>query len=192
MAETKINTGLIEGYADMSAEEKVAALENFKYNDLSKELEKAKDAVSKANAEAADWKRKHNALLSDEEQKKQNEDEEKKTLLEKIATLERDARKAEHSKRLVALGYDETLANDTATALVDGDYESVFGSLKKFLEQHDKSLTASLMGKSVEPAAGSGSKTMSKDEFRKLSDKERADFARNHPDEYKNIYGGNT
>ena len=69
----KIDTSRIAGYADMSLEDKLKALEAFEYNDNASELEKQKAAVSKANSEAAEWKRKHNALLSEDEQKKQQQ-----------------------------------------------------------------------------------------------------------------------
>lgn len=57
----KIDTSKIEGYAEMTPEQKLAALEGFEYEDNSAELEKQKNALSKANSEAAEWKRKHNA-----------------------------------------------------------------------------------------------------------------------------------
>ena len=69
----KIDTSKIEGYANMTPEQKLAALEGFEYEDNSAELEKQKNALSKANSEAAEWKRKHNALLSEEEKKKQQD-----------------------------------------------------------------------------------------------------------------------
>lgn len=55
----KIDTSKITGYAEMSAEDKLKALEAFEYEDNAAELEKQKAAVSKANSEAAEWKRKH-------------------------------------------------------------------------------------------------------------------------------------
>ena len=62
----KIDTSKIEGYADMTPEQKLAALEGYEYEDNAAELEKQKNALSKANSEAAEWKHKHNALLSEE------------------------------------------------------------------------------------------------------------------------------
>ena len=49
----KIDTTKIEGYAGMTAERKLAALEAFELPDNnSAELERLKNAVSKANSEA--------------------------------------------------------------------------------------------------------------------------------------------
>ena len=78
----KIDTSKIDGYADMSAEDKLKALESFEYEDNAAELERQKNALSKANSEAAEWKRKHNALLSEDEKKKQ-EDADKLAQMEK-------------------------------------------------------------------------------------------------------------
>ena len=67
----KIDTSKIEGYANMTAEQKLAALEAYDHPDpdLTGFVEKSK--LDKATAEAAEWKRKHNALLSDEDKRKQ-------------------------------------------------------------------------------------------------------------------------
>ena len=66
----KIDVSKIEGYDTMTPEEKLAALESFEYEDNATELERYKNAVTKANSEAADWKKKHNALLTAEDKAK--------------------------------------------------------------------------------------------------------------------------
>ena len=61
----KIDVGVIDGYETMTAEEKIAALEAFEYDDHSQELEdlgKYKDATTKANHEAAELKKQLKAL----------------------------------------------------------------------------------------------------------------------------------
>ena len=112
-------------------------------------------------------------------------------MLEKIALLEGNARKAEYSKKLLALGYDEALASETAEAIANGDTEAIFANQKIFLDAHDKGLTAKLMGGGIEPPAGGGSVTITREQLSKLSIQDRAKFAEEHPDEYKNAYGGN-
>ena len=69
----KIDTSKINGYAEMTAEQKLAALEAFEYEDGLSEVERLRNAISKANSDAAEWKRKHNALLSDDEKRKAEE-----------------------------------------------------------------------------------------------------------------------
>ena len=67
----KIDTSKIEGYASMSVEDKIKALEALEYDDNAAELERLRKANDKLSSESAEWKRKHNALLSEEEKKKQ-------------------------------------------------------------------------------------------------------------------------
>lgn len=69
----KIDTSRIEGYADMSTEDKLKALEGFEYEDNAAELSRQKNAISKANSDAAQWKKKYNEMLSEDERKKQEQ-----------------------------------------------------------------------------------------------------------------------
>lgn len=153
----KIDTSKIEGYADMSAEDKLKALEAFEYEDNAAELERQKNALSKANSEAAEWKRKHNALLSEEEKKKQ-EDADKLTQMEQeLAELRKGKTISEYKAKFVAQGYDEALAEETAKALADGDSAKVFANQSKFLEEYAKKVKSDAIKKTPKPGAGAGS-----------------------------------
>ena len=121
----KIDTSKIEGYAEMTPEQKLAALEGFEYEDNSAELEKQKNALSKANSEAAEWKRKHNALLSEEEKKKQEDADKLAQMEQELADLRKGKTVADYKAKFVSQGYDEALAEDTAKALADGDSAKV-------------------------------------------------------------------
>lgn len=151
----KIDITKIEGYGDMTPEQKVAALEAAEIEDNASELERYKNAASKANSEAAEWKRKHNALLSEEEQKKQASEEELTTLRKKVEDMEREKLVSGNKAQLLALGYDDALAGATAEAMAKGDTATVFANQKKFLESHDKAYKAQLMGQTSTPPAGS-------------------------------------
>ena len=150
----KIDTSKIAGYAEMSAEDKLKALEAFEYEDNAAELEKQKAATSKANSEAAEWKRKHNALLGEDEKKKQ-EQEEKFANMEKELTELREAKRvSEFKAKFIAQGYDETLAEDTAKALAEGDSAKVFTNQQKFLDEYTKQVKANALKKTPRPGAG--------------------------------------
>lgn len=187
----KIDITKIEGYDKMTLEEKLAALEAFEYEDNFSELEKYKNAASKANSEAAEWRKKHNALLSEEEQKKQANEEELTTLRTKVEAMEKEKLIAGHKAQFLAIGYDEALADATAKALADGDTAKVFANQKKFLETHDKTLKADLLKKTPAPPAGDGGGTMTLDKLRKMSPQERFEYSEKNPEEYKKLYGGN-
>lgn len=153
----KIDTNQIEGYADMSLEDKLKALEAFEYNDNASELEKQKAAVSKANSEAAEWKRKHNALLSEDEQKKQKQEEDIAAMQKELNELRRDKTVSQYTAKFIAQGYDEKLAADTAKAMADGNTDKVFANQQVFLETYAKQVKASAMQGTPKPAAGAGS-----------------------------------
>lgn len=95
----KIDTSKIEGYANMTPEQKLAALEGFEYEDNSAELEKQKNALSKANSEAAEWKRKHNALLSEEEKKKQEDADKLAQMEQELADLRKGKTVSEYKAK---------------------------------------------------------------------------------------------
>ena len=174
----RIDTTKIEGYGDMTPEQKVAALEAVEYTDNASEVERLKNAVSKANSEAADWKKKHNALLSEEEQKKQAENEELTTLRKRVEEMERERVVSGNKAQLLALGYDEALATATATAMAEGDTAAVFANQKKFLESHDKAFKAQLMGATSTPPAGSASSGGTADYSKLIADAQaRGDFS---------------
>ncbi len=187
----KIDISKIEGYAEMTAEQKLAALEAYDIPDPDYSGYVKKEAFDKTTSELAEWKRKHNALLSEEEQKKQANEEELTSLRQQVADMKKKELIAGHKAKFLAMGYDETLADSTAQAMADGDTDKVFANQKKFLETHDKSIKAELLGKTPKPPAGDkGGDGMTIDKFRKLSPQERYEYSVNHPNEYKELYGG--
>ena len=187
----KIDVTKIEGYDKMPPEEKLAALEAFEYEDNSSELEKYKNAASKANSEAAEWRKKHNALLSEEEQKKQANEEELTSLRAKVEAMEKEKLVSGHKAQYLALGYDEALADATAKALADGDTAKVFANHKKFLETHDKTLKADLLKDTPAPPAGKGSEGVTKEQFGKMGYNERVKLYEENRELYNQLNGGN-
>ena len=190
----KIDVTKIEGYENMSPEEKLAALEAFEYEDNASELERYKNAVSKANSEAAEWKKKHNALLDADSQAKQEQEEELANLRKEVEDMRKDKAVSTYKAKFLGLGYDETLADETATALAEGDMEKVFANQKKHLDTHEKTIKSDLLKKTPTPPAGDGGDTMTLEKLRKMSSQERYEYSTKHPEEYKKLYdnGGNS
>lgn len=188
----KIDTSKIEGYENMTADEKLAALEGFEYDDYSSEVSKLKNSLSKANSDAAEWKKKHNALLSEEERKKQESDDEIAKLKDTVKTLTNEKALTGHKANFISLGYDDVLATETAQAILDGDMDKVFANQKKFQDQREKQIKADVLKDIPEPPPGEPNKIKTKEDLLKMSPVERYNFSIEHPDEYKEIYGGNT
>lgn len=188
----KIDTTKIDGYENMSAEEKLAALEGYEYEDNASELEKQKNLLSKANSEVADYKKKYNALLDDDKKKQAEEEEKNKQMLEELETLRKEKKVSDYKSNFMAQGFEEKLANKAATALADGDMKAYFDYCKQHSEAYKKKIEADLIngtGSLDEPGAG---KDMTLENFRKMSPDERLKFSQEHPEEYKKLYGGNT
>lgn len=174
----KIDVGQIPGYAEMTPEEKLAALEAYEYDDGAGEIERYKKAASKANSEAAEWKRKHNALLSEDDKAKQEREEEMAALRARVEQMEAEKLISSHKARFLALGYDDALAADTAAAMVNGETEKVFANQKAFLESHDKAYKAQLMGNSPKLPAGNPGGNNEPDWAKMIADAQaRGDFA---------------
>ena len=166
----KIDTSIIKGYSEMTPEQKLAALESFEYEDNAAEVERLKNANSKANSEAAEWKRKHNALLTEDEKKKQEDADALAKALQELDELRKRETVSEYKAKFLAQGYSEDLAADTAKALADGDTAKVFANQQKFLEDYAKTVKAEALKKTPRPPAGDGNNTMTKEDIMKIRD----------------------
>jgi hypothetical protein len=96
-----------------------------------------------------------------------------------------------HKTKYLALGYDEKLANETAEAMVNGELDKVFANQKKHLEALEKKIREDVLKDTPKPEGGKGSKTITKEQFSKMSIAEQYKFSTEHPEEYKTLYGGN-
>lgn len=188
----KIDVTQIEGYADMSAEDKLKALEGFDIPDPDYSGYVKKDVFDKTASELAEKKKQLKDKMTEDEQKAQKEQEEREELQSKYDKLLRESEISKYKAKLVALGYDEKLADETALAMVDGDMEKVFTNQKKHLDSVEKRVRAEALKDTPKPTPDGDSKTMTLEKFRKLSSQERYDFSVKNPEEYKALYAENT
>lgn len=150
----KIDVSKIDGFDTMTAEQKLAALTDYDIPDPDYSGYVKKEVYDKTASDLADWKKKHNALLSEDERQKQANAEELESLKQQLAALQQEKVIAGNKAQLLALGYEEALAEDTAKAMAEGNAAKVFAAQKKFLESHDKAYKAKLMGETSTPPAG--------------------------------------
>ena len=130
----KIDISKIDGYADMTPEQKIAALEAFETEDPDYSGYVKKDIFDKTASELAAKKKELNEKLTEDEQKKQKEQEEREELQSKYDKLLRESEVSRFKAKLLGMGYEEKLADATAEAMADGDTEKVFANQKKHLE----------------------------------------------------------
>jgi hypothetical protein len=187
----KIDVTQIEGYETMTAEEKLKALEEFDVPDPDYSGFVKKEKFDKTASELATAKKQLREKMTEDEAAKQKEKEEREELESKYNKLLRESEISKHKAKLLALGYDEALADETATAMADGDSEKVFINQQKHLTAFEKKVRAEALKDTPKPTPDGDSKTMTLEKFRKLSPAERAAFYEEHPEEYKELYGGN-
>lgn len=96
---------------------------------------KLKRAVDKSSSEAADYKKKYNATLSEKEQADMAKAEEQARRDERLAELERENSIHRFTEQYLDLGYDKESAIAAATAQVDNDVEVLFKLQKKVIDE---------------------------------------------------------
>ena len=138
----------------MTEEEISTALETVG-NGNTAEVNRLKAALSKANSEAAEFKKQLRSKQSDDEAAAATQKEEHEKLVKENGELKRSIALSESKGKLLAMGYDEKLADETAAAMVDGDMDKVMANQSKYLEAQKKVIQADQMRKTPRPAAGS-------------------------------------
>lgn len=129
-----------------------------------------RDLIEKSEAEtlatnrAAATKRlldQANKKLAEAQKKGADAGNENAALLERINALEerdkentRQANIATHKASLIGLGYDEVLATETATAMVDNDVAKIIVNQGKFQAAREQAMKEELMKNTGNPAGG--------------------------------------
>ena len=189
----KLKDLLKDAYQEgMSVEDITKALEGIELpSDNSDELERLKNALSKSNSEAAEYKRQLKDKMSAEELKAKEDAEKWEQIEKERDALLREKNVSINKAKLLGLGYDESLADDTAEAMVNGELDKVFANQKKHLDNLEKKIRSEILKDTPKPDGGSSSETMTKEKLRSMSPQDRYKYSVEHPEEYKQIYGGN-
>ncbi len=119
------------------------------------EINRLKAQLSKANSEAADYKKQLRGKQTADEAAAAEQKATMDKLTQENADLKRSIALADKKTKLVAMGYDEKLADSTAIAMVDGDMDTVMKNQVTFNESREKAIRAEQMKKTPRPAAGS-------------------------------------
>ena len=119
------------------------------------ELEKLKKRLSEVNSESAGYKKQLRELQG----KERADAEEQKELMEKLQKENNDLKRsislAERKASLIGQGYDEELALSTATAMVDGDIDTLLANMASHTEAMKKDITSGMLRNTPRPPAGS-------------------------------------
>lgn len=186
----KIDTSKIEGYKDMTPEQKLAELEKYEVDEPDYSGYVTKEVFDKTASELANSKKQLREKMTAEEVKAKEDAEKMADLQSKYDTLLKESTISKNKSRLLALGYDEALATEVAEAMVEGDTDKVFAAQKKHLDAVEKKVREDVMKDTPRPTGGNGSATITKEQFSKMSTQEQVKFYAEHPEEYKQLYGG--
>ena len=177
-----------------------------RFNEVNTELTKAKttiterdgqlEALKKSGADATALQEQITQLQADNKKKDDDHAAELKALkITNAVELHLTGAKPKNTVAVKALLADVIAKAELAE---DGTVKGLDDEVKKLVEGKDtaflfdKATEKKYKGaKSAEKGDGGGDGSMTLEKFRGLSPAERYDFSVNHPDEYKNLYGGN-
>ena len=169
----RIDTAKIENYESLSAEEKLKALEEYEFetpapkeND---EVTKLKAALSKANSDAAEWKRQFREKQTEAERAEAERKEREAAVEDELRTLRRDKSVSGYVAQYLALGYAQELALKAAEATADNDAATIMSCQQEYIEAKTKELEAAALNKqpSITPGAPPTAKDADKDAINK-------------------------
>ncbi len=151
----------------------------------------AKSVFDKKASEAADLSKQLKAKMTEDELAKVKADEEMAAIKAELEELRTEKAINENTAKFLELGYDSKLAQATAKAMMNGEMDMVFKNHAKFIADREKALRAEILKETPKPPAGDGAKVITRDDFAKMSLDEKAKFANENPEKFKELRGGN-
>lgn len=184
----RIDVSTIEGYAEMTAEEKLKALESYEVPAPDYTGYVKKEVFDKTASEAANFKRQLREKQSAEETAKQESEERFQSMEAELKALKAEKQVAEYTSSLLNLGYDGKLAAATAKAMAEGDMQTVFKNHAIHNAAMEQSVKSNLMKDTPKPPAGDSTSIKTKQDLSGMSLSERQAYYNDHSAEYKAMY----
>ena len=181
-AEGSSDDGGVDAESRIAELEKQLAEKDSAIAEAEKKYGKLKSTMDVKLKELGDMtKRERERMTAEELERKEIEE-----IKEQNATLlkEREVIKAE--RRFIQSGCDADLATEGANALIEQDYDALFGVIGKMLENKVAAEKSALLKTMPKPQGGSSSNAtaMTQEKFDKLNYKERVELFNNDPETY--------
>lgn len=174
----KIDVSKVEKYSEMTAEEKVAFFEAYELPEPvqteNDESAKLKEALSRANSQAAEFKRQLREKQTESERAEAERKERDAQVEEELKTLRRDKTVSGYQAQYLSLGYSKELALKAAEAMADGDAATSLACQQEFIEAKTKELEAAALNK--QPKLSAGAPPTAKDAGKDAINKQRSWF----------------
>ena len=184
----RIDVSTIEGYAEMTAEEKLKVLESMELPNPDYTGYVKKEVFDKTASEAASFKKQLREKQTAEETAKQEAEERFQTMEAELKALKAEKQIAEYTSSLLNLGYEGKLAAATAKAMAEGDMQTVFKNHAIHNEAVQQTIRQGLMDSTPKPPAGDGTSIKTKQDLAGMSLEERQARYNENPAEYKAMY----
>ena len=182
-----------ESYKDgMTVEEITEALAGVELpKDNSAEIAKLKESVTKANAEASKYKKELSAKLSDDERKAKEDAEKWEQIAKERDELLREKNISTHKAKFLENGFSAELADSSAQAIVDGDFETVFKNLGEYRKSIEKQFKAENIDNMPKPNGGSGkAPEMTQEQFDAMTYNQRVELYQKNKELYEKLSKG--
>lgn len=127
-----------------SVEELQAQLKALE-SELSNVKQTSSQAITKANAESADWKRKYRETLDEATRKEQERTEKENETLKELEAYKTKDRIATYQSKLIEAGYDLETAKKMAADLPEGVPEAFFTGQKEFLAKKEQEVKTKML-----------------------------------------------
>lgn len=157
--------------------------------DLMKQVATLKSASDKNSAEAAEFKRKYRETLSAQEQASQDKAEREAEHEAYVKKLERENSVNAYVRKYMAQGYSEELAQKAAEAMYDGDVDAFFGIQSEATKEIVEAKEREWLKSRPDVNAGTGTTSITKEQFENMNMMERSELRRNSPDVYEQLIG---
>jgi len=144
----RINVENIEGFEEMSAEDKLNALLGYEFETPKSDTdEKLKAALSKANSDAAEWKRKFRETQTEQERQAAELADAQKQMQEQLDAYKAKERVSSYANKLMAAGVDAETADLMAKSLPEGVTDEYFAAYKSFIESKTKEIESAALSR---------------------------------------------
>lgn len=153
------------------------------------EIAKLKRAQEKAASQAAEFKKKWQETLSEQEKASMEKAEAEAKKSEEYEQMKRTIRIHDLTENFMDLNYPKDLAKKAAEAQVDGDTQSLLTIQKQFQEQQKKTWEQDFLASrpDINVGGGSGTETITKEQFENMNFIERTKLKRENEAEYKRL-----
>ena len=186
----KIDTTKIPNFDNLpdDAKEAILGMDFAEAPDMSQYI--SKTVFDKKAKEAADLSKQLKAKMTEDELAKAQADENMAAIMMELEQLRAEKIIGENATKFLELGYSSELAKATAEAMAKGEMDTVFKNHAKFIDSREKALRAEILKNTPVPPAGDSTKTVTREDYSKMSLDEKAKFAAENPDKVKEFYGG--